>query len=535
MRHLLPRIVLLLSALLSGLLLAAHGPTAARASAAWATKVDESLLQATADAAAAEFLIVLNTQADLSGAAALRGKTARGEYVYQTLTAVASRTQAPVRAILDAHDATYRSYWIHNMIWVSGDRELVRLMASRPDVSHVYANEWQSIDLPKPTTPSVALRDLSPVLWNIALTNAPDLWAKDYYGQGVVIGGQDTGYEWQHPAIMTKYRGWDGQNANHDYNWHDAIHAEDPNSPAPNPCGLSTAAPCDDNGHGTHTMGTMVGEMPDSQTGIDNAKWIGMAPGAKWIGCRNMESDKGSPVTYAECYEWFIAPYPYGGDSFTDGDPSKAPHAINNSWSCPTSEGCTSVDILREVVEAVTAAGIVTVHSAGNSGSTCGSVSTPSAIYDASFTVGATYRDDDIASFSSRGPVTADGSGRLKPDIVAPGVSIYSSYRNGQYETLSGTSMAGPHVAGLVALLISADPDLAGQVEEIERIIVQSGHHLLTRQGCGDDTPTSVPNNVYGWGRIDALTALSLVNARDYEFQLLLPGLFDLADLIPTR
>ncbi len=527
MRHLLPRVVLFLSALLSGLLFAAHGSTPVRASAAWATKVDEPLLQATADGASAEFLIVLNMQADLSGATALRDKTARGEYVYETLTAVASRTQAPVRAILDAHGTTYRPYWIHNMIWVSGDRELVRLVASRSDVFHVYANEWQRAELPQPDAPPIGYRVLKPVEWNIELTNAPDAWAEGYYGQGAVIGGQDTGYEWQHPAIMTQYRGWDGQNTDHDYNWHDAIHSEDPNSPAPNPCGLSTAAPCDDQGHGTHTMGTMVGETPDSR--------IGMAPGAKWIGCRNMESGWGSPVTYAECYEWFIAPYPHGGDSFTDGDPSQAPHVINNSWSCPMSEGCTSVDILREVVEAVTTAGIVTVHSAGNSGSGCGSINTPSAIYDASFTVGATDRTDDIASFSSRGPVTADGSGRRKPDIVAPGVNVYSSYRGGLYASLSGTSMAAPHVAGLVALLISADPDLAGQVETIEHIITQSGHPLLTRQGCGDDIPTSRPNNVYGWGRIDALESLSLVHARNHEFYLLVPGLFNLADPVSTR
>jgi len=552
MRHPLPRVVLLLSVLLSGLLLAAHGPTPARASTTWATKVDEPLLQATADGTAAEFLIVLNAQADLSGATALRDKTARGEYVYQTLTAMASRTQAPVRAILDARGATYRPYWIHNMIWVSGDLELVRLMASRSDIFHVYANEWQRAELPRPDAPPVGSRALKSIEWNIELTNAPDAWAEGYFGQSAVIGGQDTGYEWQHPAIMAQYRGWDGQNASHDYNWHDAIHAEDPNpfvayiptalkhynrhdaihtedpnNPALNPCGFSTAAPCDDQGHGTHTMGTMVGETSNSR--------IGMAPGTKWIGCRNMESGWGSPVTYAECYEWFIAPYPHGGDSFTDGDPSRAPHVINNSWSCPMNEGCTSVDILREVVEAVTAAGIVTVHSAGNSGSNCGSINTPSAIYDASFTVGATDVTDDIASFSSRGPVTADGSGRRKPDIVAPGVGVYSSYRGGLYASLSGTSMAAPHVAGLVALLISADPDLAGQVEAIEHIIAQSGHRLLTEQGCGDDTPTSVPNNVYGWGRIDALAALSLVDARNYEFQPLLPGLFNPADPVPTR
>lgn len=542
MRHLFPRVVLLLSALPAALLLAAHGSMPARASAAWTAKVDEPLLQATADGAAAEFLIVLTTQANLSDAAALRDKTARGEYVYKTLTTVAARTQAPVRALLDARGVSYRPYWVRNMIWARGDRELVQLIASRLDVDHIYANEWRRTALPQPAAAAVA-RKSAAIEWNIELTNAPDVWAKGYYGQGAVIGGQDTGYEWQHPAIMAQYRGWDGQSADHDYNWHDAIHAEDPgpfvayiptalkyynrhdafhtenpNNPALNPCGFSTAAPCDDQGHGTHTMGTMVGEAPDSR--------IGMAPGAKWIGCRNMESGVGSPVTYAECYEWFIAPYPLGGDAFTDGDPSRAPDVINNSWSCPLSEGCISLDILREIVEAVTAAGIVTVHSAGNSGSNCGSVNTPSAIYDASFTVGATDKIDNIAYFSSRGPVTADGSGRRKPDIVAPGVNVYSSYQNGQYVSLSGTSMAGPHVAGLVALLISADPGLSGQVETIERIITQSAHPLLTEQGCGDDTPTSLPNNVYGWGRIDALDALSLVDVVEFQFPQLLPTLF---------
>ena len=526
MRHQLPRVALFALTLLASFIVVAHASTA-RASSVWTAKVDDSLLRATADGATAEFLIVLDAQAALDGANDLRDKTERGRYVYETLTALAARTQAPLRALLDARGATYRSYWISNMIWARGDRDLVQLMAARPDVSHVYANEWRRVQLPKPSTPPIGPRALEMIQWNVSLANAPSVWAEGYFGQGAVIGGQDTGYDWDHPALKAQYRGWDGENASHDYNWHDAIHAEDPNGNSPNPCGLSAAEPCDDDGHGTHTMGTMAGETVDSN--------IGMAPGAKWIGCRNMDSGWGSPITYAECYEWFIAPYPHGGDSFTDGDPAQAPHVINNSWSCTYSEGCTSVEMLQQVVEAVTAAGIVTAHSAGNSGSSCESVDTPPALYDASFTVGATDSYDGIAAFSSRGPVTADGSGRMKPDIVAPGVAVLSSYLGDQYVYLSGTSMAAPHVAGLVALLISADPGLAGQVEEIERVVTQSALPLTTEQGCGGDTPASVPNNVYGWGRIDALAALALLDIDGYEFDLLLPGVFGLVETVPNE
>ncbi len=171
-------------------------------------------------------------------------------------------------------------------------------------------------------------------------------------GQGIVIGGQDTGYEWQHPALMNQYRGWDGAVADHTYNWHDAIHENNPNTSPGNVCGFDSPQPCDDHGHGTHTMGTMIGDD-------GGANQIGMAPGAQWIACRNMEQGWGTPATYTECYEWFIAPYPAGGDPMRDGDPAKAPHVINNSWSCPVSEGCTDPDILRTVVENVRAAGII--------------------------------------------------------------------------------------------------------------------------------------------------------------------------------
>ncbi|WP_374687667.1 S8 family serine peptidase, partial [Promineifilum sp.] len=465
------RVSLLFIALLGAFLLAGG----ARASAAWTAKTEPALAAALAGGGEAEFLVVLSERADLSRAAALGDKTARGRFVYETLAATAARSQAPLRALLDARGATYRAYWVANMIWVRGDANLARTLAARPEVSRVYANTPQRAALPEPSL--TGPRAATAVEWNVAHVGAPEVWAQGYTGQGAVIGGQDTGYDWTHPALRDSYRGWNGSAADHDYSWHDAIHEDTLPTNDDNECGYGSLAPCDDSSHGTHTMGTMVGQTPQSS--------IGLAPGAKWIGCRNMENGVGTPATYTECYEWFIAPYPVGGDPFTDGDPARAPDVINNSWACTQGEGCTAPDVLRAVVEAVRAAGILSVHSAGNEGGACASIGNPAAIYDASFTVGATDSQDVIAGFSSRGPVLVDGSNRPKPDIVAPGVGIRSSVPGGGYGWSQGTSMAAPHVAGLAALLISAEPALAGQVDELERIITTTAVRRTTTQGCG--------------------------------------------------
>jgi subtilisin family serine protease len=258
-------------------------------------------------------------------------------------------------------------------------------------------------------------------------------------------------------------------------------------------------------------MGTMAGNDllptdPNWPGGAANA--VGMAPGTKWIGCRNMNVGTGTPATYTECYQWFMAPTDLNGQN---PDPTKAPHVINNSWACPASEGCTDPNVLLTVVGNVRAAGIVTVHSAGNSGSSCSSINTPAAIYDASFTVAATTSNDTIASFSSRGPVTVDGSNRFKPDIAAPGQSIRSTTRYDNYGSMSGTSMAAPHVAGLVALILDADPTLIGQVDAIEQLIRDTAVPKTTTDGCGGDSSTAVPNHTYGYGRIDAQPIVDLV------------------------
>jgi len=465
------------------LLISPFAPAPAAAAASWQPKVDPWVLE-TAAQGQTEFLVFLTEQTDLSGAAALPTKAEKGAFVYQRLVETAQRTQRPLIAALERMDVEYRSFWVVNALWVRGDLSAVQALAQRSDVAHLYANPSVKLDAPVEEAP--APQSVLAVEWNITNVNAPQVWAVGTTGQGVVIGGQDTGYDWDHPALINQYRGWNGISADHNYNWYDATD---------NP----SATPIDPVTHGTHTMGTMVGDDGGSNQ-------IGMAPGARWIGCRNMDAaGNGTPATYITCYQWFIAPTDLNG---LNADPALAPDVINNSWSCPVSEGCPTgnPNILLQAVQNLRAAGIFTAHSAGNNGSSCSTVSEPAAIYAESFSVGATTSSNVIASYSSRGPVTVDGSNRAKPDISAPGSSVRSCIPGTGYGSKSGTSMAAPHVAGLVALLISAEPGLRGQVDLLERLIESSAVPVIDMT-CGGSAG-GVPNNTYGWGRIDALAAL---------------------------
>ena len=248
-------------------------------------------------------------------------------------------------------------------------------------------------------------------------------------------------------------------------------------------------------------MSEMVGD-----DGVGNH--VGVAPGAKFIACRNMDRyGNGSPATYIECFQFLIAPYPVGHPELAN--PAMAPDVINNSWECPASEGC-SLTTLQAIVNAVRAAGIFPVMATGNSGPNCSTVTNSPEIYSSSISVGATDSSNAIAPFSSRGPVTVDGSGRLKPDLVAPGYYIRGAigYMNMYQNYWMGTSMAAPHVAGAVALLWQAKPALNGQVTETLTRLTQNATPLTGTQNCGSFHGLSVPNATFGAGLLNILKAV---------------------------
>ncbi len=447
----------------------------------------------------AEFIVVLNEQADLSPAARIADRAAKARFVRDVLYSKARATQAPLLAWLDARGVMYRSFYIVNAVLVTGTLGVAESLASRADVARIDGNPELPQIRPVELTPgeldasarrAYAVQAIEP---GVSAIRAPEVWASGATGQGIVIGSSDTGVRWDHPALKGKYRGWDGVTAHHDYNWHDSIHS------GGGVCGPDAPAPCDDDGHGTHTTGTAVG---GDSSGTNQ---IGVAPGARFIACRNMDQGNGTPARYLECMEWFLAPYPVGGTP-AQGDPAMAPDITTNSWYCPASEGCVPAS-LEAGVEAQRAAGIMFVTAAGNSGPACSTVSDPPSFYDATYTVGAySASTGTIASFSSRGPVMADSSNRMKPDITAPGVWVRSAWSDLGYASLSGTSMATPHVAGAIALLWSAHPALRNRIAATEEVLGRTAAPVSSAQ-CDAG---AIPNNVYGWGRIDIKAAVDL-------------------------
>jgi subtilisin family serine protease len=202
---------------------------------------------------------------------------------------------------------------------------------------------------------------------------------------------------------------------------------------------------------------------------------------------------------YLTCLQFMLAPYAPGADPWHAGHPDRAPQILTNSWGCPEVEGC-DLYSMRPAIDAFTAAGIFFVVAAGNTGPRCASITDPPANYANSLTVGAVDRTRHVAEFSSRGPAP-DGS--IKPDVLAPGVDVLSALPGGTYGELSGTSMATPHVAGVVALMWSANPSLIGDIARTRTILATTARPAEpTGKNCG------TPADITGAGLVDALAAV---------------------------
>lgn len=452
-----------------------------------------------------EALIYMKDQADLSGSRVLSTKEEKGRFVHAALVKTAEASQKDLRAWLSEQKIAFEAHWVVNMIAVkNATTAQLEDIAERSDVMRVMGNPSIKNVAPELKNSLFDLKSAKGIEAGVARISADKVWSEfNVRGEGIVVAGQDTGVEWDHPALKSHYRGWDGSNANHDYNWFDAIKTEIGGGSS---CKYDSAVPCDDHDHGTHTVGTMVGD-----DGKGNQ--VGVAPGAKWIACRNMDNGLGRPSTYISCFEWFLAPWKRGEDSFKSGDPTKSPHVINNSWGCPKSEGCEGGEF-ELVLQSLEAAGIFVVVSAGNDGPSCSTIKDgPAFNTDYVLSVGAMdAKSNKIASFSSRGPSTFDN--KIGPHITAPGVSVRSAVRGGRYSgsIWSGTSMAGPHVAGQVALLWSAQPNLIGDIAKTREVIMNTADNMTqASQTCGGVAGTAIPNNTWGFGVVNALKAVKAV------------------------
>jgi len=395
--------------------------------------------------------------------------------------------------LLKKFNVPHRSYWISNAIAAVIPANLLELLGAHRDVESISSNNWFKVDLEEPIAieEEEAGEEKRDGEWNVEWVNGDDCWAIGIDGNGTVYANADTGVQHTPPEISTNYR---GSSSGHDYNWWDGV--KEYAIPGPGQCGIDSQVPCDDNGHGTHTTGTSVGTLG-----------CGVAPGARWIACRNMDRGYGSPESYISCLQFFLAPTNLDGNG---ANPDLRPDAIGNSYGCPTSEGC-APDSLNDAADALRAAGVFMSVSAGNSGSGCSSINDPPGLIASVISVGATgYQTNAIASYSSRGPITrGSAAGMAKPEIVAPGSSVRSCVPTNRYASYSGTSMASPHVGAAVLMVAEACPSFRYDVDQIQSLLESTATPLTTTQFCGNDGPGDVPNNVFGHGQLNVLAAIN--------------------------
>jgi subtilisin family serine protease len=441
-------------------------------------KVDPALASAVSDGAEATFFVVLKDQADLAAPRAKRSHAAKAEAAYDELREHAASSQKSLTAFLDRKKVGHEDFWIANTVQVTGDADLVAELSKRSDVASVVPEQTYYLDAteasPAGDVESERATTAAAPEWGVADINADDVWAQyEDRGEGIVIANIDSGVQYDHPDLVGTYRGNDGDGTfTHDYNFYD-------------PTGTCTDGPCDNNGHGTHTMGTMVG-----------ANGIGVAPGATWIAAKGCEARSCSDASLLKAGQWILAPTDAEG---LNPRPDLAPNIVNNSW------GGGRTTFYQDIVEAWNAVGIFEAFAAGNSGdgATCSTTESPGAQAPA-YGVGAYDVTGTIADFSGFGPSPVDGS--AKPNIAAPGVNVRSTVPGSAYQANNGTSMATPHVAGAVALLWAASPALIGDIAGT-RVLLDAGARDVDDTHCGG---TAAMNNVWGEGKLDVLASVEL-------------------------
>lgn len=404
--------------------------------------------------------------------------------------------QAPLKtwldqAMLDGKVMGYTSYWITNAVVIQATKETIREIEQRSDVERIELN-WkpeliEPVMQPEQDHGELGVpgqQRLNIVPPGIRAINADRVWYElGIDGTGTIIAGLDTGVDGNHPALASRWRGLSRPASEA---WLDVLG--------------SSQFPSDTHGHGTHTMGTMTGR---SATTNDT---VGVAFGAEWIACNAINQGVGGEFDndVLNAFQWFMNP---DGNLGTVSD---VPDVVQNSWGINESfpGGYTDCDTRWwNAIDNCEAAGVVVIFSAGNEGPSAQSHRSPAdraTTAHNAFAVGAVDATNanfpyPIASFSSRGPTGCNVPAELKikPEVVAPGVSVYSSVPGGGYSSAySGTSMAGPHVSGTVALMRQANPDLS--VTDIKQILMDTARDLGT---AGED-------NTFGWGVIDAYAAV---------------------------
>ncbi|MFO1445633.1 S8 family serine peptidase [Bacillus sp. Bva_UNVM-123] len=467
-------------------------------------KINNKLLEQFGKQEKVTFLIKFKEQADTVKAAvdaenkALTQKLtpAKAKYlkrsaVLSSLRSTAIETQGPVSDFLQKQENAgnakdIESFYIVNAIAVTATKNVMEQVATFPEVEKILPNETRQLYTPEVVTSKPSLQlgvetkaNTNSIEWNIERVGAPAVWEMGIDGAGTVVASIDTGVQWDHPALKEKYRGYNPASPNsptHEFNWFDAT--------------AGRGAAYDDLGHGTHVTGTMVGAEPNG------ANQIGVAPGAKWIAVKAFTADGGTDRDLLAAGEWIIAPKDAAGNPH----PDKAPDVVNNSWG-----GGPGLDEwYRPMVLAWRAAEIFPEFSAGNTRvgnpGGPGSIANP-ANYPESFATGATDINNGLGSFSLQGP---SPYGEIKPDISAPGVNIRSAVPGSSYEGgWNGTSMAGPHVSAVVALLRQVDSSLT--VPEIEEILTTTATPLT------NGTYPQTPNNGFGYGLVNAYDAVSSI------------------------